>query len=426
MTHLACTDSERAFVGCVVSGEGLPLDCCAATDEHFFDHIARSIFVAARELRAADAPVSTFAVMQRLGTERMEQLGGIAAIRDACSFFSPEHAQHYFSILDGKLLLRRAKDLAGWIEQGTDTDDPIRFAAELQKRAASIDPSAEEANTLQTAIDGLEKTIGLIERKQYETGVLSRVGSFNRLFGGMMDGQLYGIASRPGMGKTALMEIMMCDYMHKGDAVTCFERDMSPKKLIERMACRLAGVPYIHLARGLLNDTQISELKRCSAMMRDMPMHLHNPTGLTPDRMCAIARRDIKLHKVRAVFLDHIQTFGHGKDIREKLTSASILIRDNVTTTGVSHFILAHINRNGAKGGRPAPEDIKEFDQLYGDADGMLILWSEKDKADLSPGEMLEVKFYAAKNRDGAVSEDSMLFDGRNMKFVELAKQNAP
>ncbi len=409
------------FIGCLVAGEGEALDNCPATDDHFFRQDTRAVFIVSRDLHSAGSPVSVGSVMQRLGPKRMDELGGIHHVREICNSPLPDHAPHYFEILDGKLMLRRALSIGRWMEaEAESTDDPAGFAAEVRRRVSGIEPQAEDASILKTSLKALEGKLDRMAQGKRQNGLASTVGAWNRLFGGLLDGQLYGIAARPGKGKTALMEILMTDYMFAGHAVCCFERDMSPQKLVERMACRLAGVPYWVLARELVSTPQAQKLRAMAKEMESFPLHLHNPAGLTPERMCAIARKDIRQHGCRAVFLDHIQTFGSGEDLREKLTSASILIRENTTTTGVSHFVLAHINRKGAKG-RPTPEDIKEFDQLHGDADGMLLLWSEKEDADMEDGEMPRLMFYAAKNRDGAVAEDKMLFEGQHMKFLEDA-----
>lgn len=424
-SNLHCNESERAFVGCVVAGEGEALDTCHASAEHFLDPLTRTVFEIAAELHATKKPVSVGSVIQRLGPARLEELGGVHQVRDICNFPVPDHAPHYFEILDHKLTLRRARIFGAWVQMEAESSgDAPAFASELRKKAAAIECVADDTSILQSALDGLQAKLARIARGERQSGIKSCVGAWNRLFGGLMDGQMYGIASRPGKGKTALMENMMADYMAAGHAVTCFERDMSPQKLIERMACRCAKVPYWVLSREYLDAGQTAKLRDAADLMREMPLHLHNPAGLTPERMCAIARKDIALHGSKAVFLDHIQTFGSGEDLREKLTSASILIRNNVTVTGISHYILAHINRKGAKG-RPTPEDIKEFDQLFGDSDAMLLLWSEHEDreadAPLAGTEFPRIMFYAAKNRDGATGEDKMLFEGQHMNFLEEA-----
>jgi replicative DNA helicase len=141
--------------------------------------------------------------------------------------------------------------------------------------------------------------------------------------------------------------------------------------------------------------------------------------------MSAIVRRDHRTKGTRAVFLDHIQVLSVGKDIREGLTRASIAIRQTVTETNIPHVVLAHINREGSKG-RPTAENIKEFDQLHGDCDGMAILWTDADKTKIEPGEMLPMKVFFAKNRNGPTGEDSLLFDGSLMAFRNADKDTPP
>ena len=79
-------------------------------------------------------------------------------------------------------------------------------------------------------------------------------------------------------------------------------------------------------------------------------------------------------------------------------------------------MVLIHVNRNAAAG-RPRGEDVKEFDQLLGDVDALAMLWSEVKREDLQPGEPLPVKFFAPKNRNGAVAEEEMMFEGELMQF---------
>jgi len=252
-------------------------------------------------------------------------------------------------------------------------------------------------------------------------GIPTTLGPWDEQFGGLMPGQLYALAGRPATGKTAALEMMIQACLERELPVCVFEKDMSPEKLIARMACRATDVQYWRYSRGAMHPAEIRNLRRGIEVFEKCPMHLYNPTGLTAERMCQIARRDIRINGVKAVFLDHIQALKVGKDLREGLTQASLTIRASVTETDVPHVVLAHINRNGAKG-RPRPEDIKEFDQLYGDCDGMMILWNDQDRTELAQDEMMTTKFYTAKNRDGGVSEAEMLFDGTRMMFKPKAR----
>jgi replicative DNA helicase len=235
---------------------------------------------------------------------------------------------------------------------------------------------------------------------------------------------MYALAGRPGCGKTAMMEEMIQSLLFQEVPVCVFEKDMSPEKLMARIACRGVGVPFWRYARGIMDRMSVSRIREALAVLRKQPLYVFNPTTLTADKMCSIARKCIRLNGVGAVFLDHIQALrvGEKQDLRAGLTQASLTIRANVTETNVPHILLAHINREGSKG-RPSPENIKEFDQLYGDCDGMGILWSEKSRADLEEGELMEMNFYVAKNRDGEITDDPLLFDGANLSFKNKARE---
>lgn len=415
--NLFCQQSERAFVGCVVQSEGAVLDTYRATPEHFFDSSARTVFSAAEALYMAGIPVSPFTVCQRLSPEETRALGGDMAVSDLCSFASPSLAAHLFDVINGKLTLRRAANAVKWAaaELGS-TDDPKGFCAALSGKIASLDAEASSENVFQSCLDSIIEKVGRMESGVAEYGYKTSIDAWNRAFGGIMKGQLYALAGRPGNGKTAMMEMLVQGMLECGEAVTVFEKDMSPEKLMARIACRGARVPFWRYARGMVDTEALKRIRHAVTILRKLPLFLYNPSNLTAEKMCAISRRDIRTHGVKAVFLDHVQALRVGSDLRQGLTQASLQIRANVTETNVPHIVLAHINRTGAKG-RPTPEDIKEFDQLLGDSDAVVMLWSEKQRADLAEGERMLVNFYVAKNRDGDVTEDEVEFDGPSMTF---------
>jgi replicative DNA helicase len=418
--------SEEAFIGCVIASEGNVMSDFPVTAEHFFTVGARAVFTAAAELHAAGSPISAFTVSQRITDEQAIAIGGDHRVSEICFFHaSIREAAHHFAAIEGCLSLRRARDIGAWIQnQAGQADDPNEFCAELQRRVATLESQGDSDDVLQPCLKAIGDKLDRMEAGVTENGLQTRLAAWNKAFGGILEGQMYGIAARPGLGKTALMEMFIADFIAAGHPVTVFEKDMSPQKLIERIACRAARVPYWTLAKGFLKKESYGQLRSVLDLLREMPLHLYNPANLTVERMCAIARRDIRTKGTKAVFLDHLQALRVGKDLRTGLTMASLAIRANVTDTGVPHIVLAHINRDGAKDGRPKPEHIKEVDQFFGDADGLAILWSKVEGADVPTGEFRPVNLYVAKNRDGGESEEEILFNGQLMNFVDAVTPN--
>lgn len=406
---------ERWYLGCVVSTRGEAYDSFPVESAAFYEPLNREIFGHIKAIHGAGGKISADSIVSRMGPRATEI--GIFEIEAICFYPSAAMTSQFQGTLLEKLALRRAKALGESILYTVDAaEDPREFCADIAKQAASLLPDSKCENQRDIACAELDERLIKLETGTHEIGFPTPLDAWNGAFGGICPGNLYALAARPGAGKTALMEQMAAHYLMDDRPVLIFEKDMSPRMLVERMVCRLARVPYWKLARGIICREEIEEVRRMNAAMKKSALLLYNPTGLTAEKMSAITRREARVSKIEAVFLDHIQVLNVGKETREGLTRASITIRQTVTETNIPHVILTHINRNGAKG-RPTPEDIKEFDQLFGDCDGMGIIWTEADKTKLKGDDMLPMKLYFAKNRNGPVGENDILFDGKLMAF---------
>lgn len=409
-----CEITEKAMVGCIVTSAGTVLDSYDISEDHFFTHSAQAVYRAARSLHTERLPIDFFAVRGRMEANAIPE----ADMIDWLSYPTLATVPTHYATLCEKLTLRKANALSTWIAGNLGTHDVPALCADINTRAASLHVSTATDNLVPSAIVQVHERCARMRRGDKPRRMLTPIEAWNRLFSGLADGNYYGIASRPGLGKTAMMEQMLSGYMTADMPVLCFEKDMSPQKLIERIACREAKVPYWKYDRELLEPHEVDRVEKWAKAIGTSPLRIYSPIGLTAESMCAIIRREVRVNKVRAVFLDHIQCLRFpGRDIREGLTAASLTIRQCVTETGVPHVILAHLNRDAAKNGRPQPEQIKEFDQFFGDVDALALLWSEVDQADVKQGQMRPMKLYAAKNRGGACIEEDLRFDGPLLTF---------
>lgn len=358
-----------------------------------------------------------FTIQAEMGPDEVKMIG-VHHIMDFCHYPTKEMAATFYEMLMQKSALRRAYLTGEWMKrESMDCKDAPRFCEEAAKRVLDLRTDQITENVLEASVGQAYERLGRMDRGEKPKIRMTPIEAWNKLFGGIGDGRFYGIASRPGLGKTAMMEQMITRYLSQNEAVAVFEKDMSPQMLVERIACREANVPYWRYDREILNERERKDVRIMLSALDPSKLLLFNPAGLTAEKMCSIVRREIRAKGVRAVFLDHIQVLRFpGRDLREGLTQSSLTIRQNVTETGVSHIVLAHINRDGAKG-RPQPENIKEFDQFFGDVDALALLWSEVEAAE-NTGEERAMKLYAAKNRGGAVVEENLKFNGPLLKFT--------
>lgn len=421
-------NSERAelcFLGSVAACKGVILDVFPITSEHFHTFRHRMVFETMRDIHLFGDEVTLDLTIIQLA-DNLEKVGGRVGIWDYFEYPTAAQAESWFEELDSCMMLRRAQELGYWTLQNAnaESDDAHHFCSTIQDKASRLETDRENENELNSACDAMEKRLGQIERGERTIGLQTPCSAWNKGFGGLVEGCMYGLAGRPGTGKTALMEEISAFLAAHQQPVLIFERDMSPQMWVERVACRATRVPYWSFVKGQVDSQKCQKIRETISALRTLPIYLLSPEGMTAERMCSISRRYIRSKGVRAVFLDHMQVLRVGKDIREGLTKASITIRQTVTDSGVPHVCLLHLNRDGASNGkepkRPTPENIKEFDQFYGDCDGLAILWTQAKAEELKENEKLAMKFYVAKNRNGPLGETDLFFDGRFMKFEEM------
>lgn len=418
MSVLFSKSSEERLLTALVRCGGAALDRHHITAEHFFDARCSAIYRAAESLFRSGKPVNEHTIENELGEAAIEGMGGIHALHEITYGFSDGETAYDYGVLCDKLTLRRAYQLGRWLAAATeqpsvDVPDMVR---QLSEKAAAVSAESDAENCLQDAIGRVIERCDRMLRGETAAIWQTPIPAWNKLFGGIMDGNYYALVSRPGHGKTAMMEQIVAHYLDNDRPVVVFEKDMSPQKFVERMICRIAGVTYSRFQREVIDSQSIQKIKTLAPHIASLPLRLLNPKGMTADEMCSIARREIRTSGARAVFLDHIQTLRlPGKDLRAGLTDASISIRQLVTETGVPFIALAHLNREAEGGKRPSAANVKEFDQLYGDVDAMGILWSDVDRTDAEA--VWPMKLFAAKNREGGVAEEELNFDGPAMTF---------
>ncbi len=397
------------------------------SEDHFYERSHKIIFKAISETYESGSPVDAIIVSQKLKDQgKLEEIGGHFTVHKL-SLSSPTraHSEYWINLLDQKRLLRQALELFSVAEREIkETENVDQYISDLESKILNLRKVKNSDNLLVPGVDSAlvrnEKLLSGIKVLGIETGIKP----IDSIIGGLCESRLIYICARGGKGKTALIEQMFENIIKQGKPILVFQRDMPIEMMIERMACRNAGVNYFSYSMG--HGTRESQLKVKLELeglkeVKDL-LHIQSPFRLTAQDLLSIVRREKKKHGIEAVFLDHIQNIDIGDDeMRQGLTKASSTIRRSAQDSNLPHVIIAQLNRDGSEG-RPKATHVKEFDSAYADCDSMVMLWSEKTQAELDVGEMMTVKFTYVKNRYGPEAEEEMLFDGNLLKFKEKRK----
>jgi replicative DNA helicase len=398
------------------------------TVDHFWERNHRIVWSACQTLHGGGNPVDCVAVCSKLRDSKLlEEVGGEYYVTQlAVSAPTSAHADYWLEVLEQKYTLRKSLELASWIQrQAGNIDDIDAFVSELETKTLALKEFKDSDNltaaAAQAALDRNQKLLDGVKT----FGIASGIHAIDYPIGGLCAGQQIYVCARPGKGKTALIEQICFNLLMEDKAITVFEKDMAVETFLERMACRAAKVSYSAYRKGFCDKEgkmmvryELQKLQRAANRLI-----LRSPTRLTGSDVISMVRRDKLKSGIEAVFLDHVQLLDCKDDFREGLTRASMDLKRSAQESGLPHVIIAQLNRNADNGGRPKASDVKEFDQAFADADAMILLWSEIDPATLAAGAYLPVKFAIAKNRNGPLSEEEMLFDGTLMEFKQLTKK---
>lgn len=391
---------------------------------HFYSRFNQILFGAIFDMHEKGIAVDDTSLTSRLkDVGQLEEVGGAYFVSNmASSAPTTANADYWISILESKKLLRESLDLFSWADREIrSSQDVAAFISELESKVLELRRTEDGGNLLVSSVDtAIQRNENLL--KGIKTfGIESGIRPIDSALGGLCASQLLYVCARAGKGKTALLEQIFENLLSQDKAILIFQRDMPVDMMIERMACRNANVSYFIYRKGMLKREQNLLVKHELEKLQRLKDRLiiRSPFRLTAQDMLSIVRKDKNKSGIECVFLDHIQNIDIGdKDMREGLTRASSTIRRSAQDSKLPHVIIAQLNREGHEG-RPKASHVKEFDAAYADCDAMVMLWSEKSQAEISPGELMPVKFTFVKNRYGPETEEEMLFDGSTLKFKE-------
>lgn len=147
----------------------------------------------------------------------------------------------------------------------------------------------------QNVFEDLEKKINeRADNPVEDTGLETPYEAFNRLYGGLRDGNIYAIVSRPAQGKTTFINEMCLGTGIKNNVpVLVLDTEMGTEEIQFRMAAAKTGVPLWYLETGKWRGDEEMAKKAneyFSGLEKHKYFHYH-VRNKTVDEICSIIRR---------------------------------------------------------------------------------------------------------------------------------------
>lgn len=405
----------------------------------FYKESHRVIFEAILSLSAKGEPIDLLTVSMELKAQgNLDKAGGdIYLIQLTQAISSSAHIDYHSKIVMQKYIARQMiKNASESIEMAYD--ETIDVFDLMDHSEMGFTNLTEVLNTGKKTLswgqmlDKAVQNVGLLTAHGDKIlGIPTGFWKLDAHFGGWQDKDLIIIAARPGAGKTAFTVKAMIAAAQEGKPVGYFSLEMSGVQLATR---GIAVESHFHLNQltrtGFEKDEYFKGLIDVVTDMKKLPIHIDDAPALTLMELRRKARRMVRQHGIKVLFLDYLQLAAGGdKDVRFKITELSYGLKALAKELEIPVIALSQLSREVDKRSPPRPRlsDIAESAAIEAAADVIGFIYRpgyydlDPDYSVLSENENTE--FIVAKNRNGGTGTVGLWYEANKTKFSDEAPE---
>ena len=372
------------------------------TPEDFYDPKHSLIFSAALGLMERKSPVDSVTVPSEL--RRRGQWAGdmddalISQIRERD--FQGENAAYYAAIV------RHESDRCRIIKAAREVEILARADTGFNSRELATQASQRLFNAVPEGVaDGPKwyRAGSLFEQALRDMETRSKFGnglgglstgydSIDGVFMGLTPGDMYVIAARPSMGKSALLQNIGQNVARNGHVVGFFSAEMSRMTVVNRLISSVGKINGGAVRTGVFSADDSANLCDVTAQFFEAPFYIDDLTryvNLLEQRAVALRAEAGGLDLILVDYLQYL----HGVDgkryasEREQVSDITKSLKSLAKKMNVPIIVAAQINRGveGRENKRPQLSDLADSGKIEQEADVIAFLYRasyyERNKA---------------------------------------------
>ena len=433
-------EAERSVLSTMLRDPDINVDVViehlGENPEMFYSHIHREIFEAIltlkRERTIACDLVGVAHQLQLKGS--LEKIGGDAYLAELYSYVATSvNLESWCTLLRDNFALRK---MIGVCTEALikcyDADcAPNQVVDQIEKSVFDVRNSTERSQMVhikQSLFDEF-RNIQAIINKEINPGILTGYHKLDELTGGLKPGEMFVLAARPSIGKTAMAlniirNITLCKERYR---VLFFSLEMSAGQITRRLICTEANVPESTFTQNF-NNSDMTKLTGAVTVLKEANLFIDPTPALSIGALQARARRMKMLENIDLVVIDYLQLMKAGARAESRQTEVAEIssgIKQLAKDLNIPVLVLAQLNRDVEKGANPNAlpklSHLRESGAIEQDADVVTFLHRDRDSSkDLTPEKAamgVDAKLIVEKNRNGQTGIVNLKFYPRRMLF---------
>lgn len=417
-------DAEESVLGAILLDRDAVIAVAEFLNpEDFYDDRHSEIFISALELYEDRIPIDVLTVSERLKKRKvLKMVGGASYLADLANKVpTAAHVEHYGRIVKDAATKRSLMQAASTLLD-LSLDEGLA-ASELLDKAESKVFSITQRHLTRTFIpvkDALAESFDRLDELHKKAeglrGIPTGFTDLDNSLAGFQRSNLIILASRPGMGKTALALNMAQSLTVKHKLpVGFFSLEMSKEELVDRLLVAQADIDAWKLKTGKLSDRDFTNLSNAMGELAEAPLFIDDTPALSILEMRTKARRLQVDVGVELLIVDYLQ-LARARQLENRVQEVSEISQGlknlarelKVPVLAVSQLSRA-VEQRGTK--RPQLADLRESGSIEQDADVVMFLWREDDE------NLENMELDIAKHRNGPLRSIKMRFRGDRIRF---------
>ncbi len=430
------TDAEASLLGAIlIDTDALVKIADQVTAEDFFEEKHKQIYIAITQLYDKRSAIDVLTIADQLKSNGyLDSVGGAGFLTELTNYVpTAAHVENYAEIVAQKAVRRRL--IAASKEIGDLGYDESTTLKELVESAESrlFEVSNQQIKQTVTSIesilaDSFERLDDLHKDKARLRGVPTGYQDMDDMTAGLQRGDLFILAARPAMGKTAfVLNLAHNVALHAQTPVLIFSLEMGKEQLVDRLLAMESGVDSWALRTGNLNDVDFEKIGQAMGALSEARILFDDSPSITVSDLRTKARREMHQQPLGLIIVDYLQLMSGGSRFRssdnrvQEISEISRGLKQVARELNVPLIALSQLSRSVESRNPQIPQlsDLRESGSIEQDADIVAFLYREDYYNPESERQNI-LDVLIKKHRSGPVGGVELYFDRERQKISSL------
>lgn len=433
-------EAEASLLGALlIDGEAITKIADAVTPDDFYEQRHQHTFSSVLKLYEHHRPIDVLTLADQLKNDGLlELVGGPSYLTELTNYVpTASHIEQYAEIVAQKAMRRRL------IRAGQDiTTIGFDEAADLQAAIEESESRLFEVSQQQVKQDivslesilteSFERLDELHKDKGKIRGVPTGFRDLDNILAGLQKSDLFILAARPSMGKTAfVLNIARNVALKSKEPALVFSLEMSKEQLVDRLLSMESGVDAWNIRTGNLTDADFEKLSHAMGALGEAKLYIDDTPGITISELRTKARRHLHKHGLGLIVIDYLQLMsgggrfsGDGNRVQE-ISEISRGLKSVARELKVPVIALSQLSRSVESRSPQIPQlsDLRESGSIEQDADVVAFIYRE-DYYNPETDRQNITDILIRKHRNGPIGSVELYFDKDKQRFRSLDKRH--